>query len=80
MEKYYYENILTLTKSLATLYLNGIIESSNKEVRNLLEDNFESILKSQEDIYQQMKNDEFYNVKNVKKTDIKTVYENLYNN
>ena len=37
MEKCLYENILTLTKSLTTLYLNGTIESSNEDVRKVFD-------------------------------------------
>lgn len=41
MDKYTLENVLTLTKSLVTLYVNGAVESSNKKVRALMEDGLE---------------------------------------
>ena len=77
MEKYFYENVLTLTKSLATLYLTGATESSNEGVRKVLINGLDEILVLQDEIYQSMSDDGYYNVENLNKTDISTVYDKL---
>lgn len=71
------ENILTLTKSLNTLYLNGAIEASNKDVRKIMEKGLEESLKMQEEIYQMMVDDGYYQVCNVKETEIEKLYSKL---
>lgn len=71
------ENILTLTKSLNTLYLNGTIEASNKEVRKLMEKGLQESLSMQEEIYQMMVNDGYYQVCNVNPTEIEKLYTKL---
>lgn len=77
MEKYEYENLLTLTKSLVTLYLNATVESSNKDVRKCFEDGLSEVLVLQDEIYQTMMEDGFYTVENVKDTEIKKVWDKL---
>lgn len=77
MIKYEYENVLTLTKSLVTLYINGTVESSNEKVRTLLEDGLTEVLELQDEIYQMMKTDGFYTVEDLKESDIKKVYKKL---
>lgn len=71
------ENILTLTKSLNTLYLNGTIEASNKEVRKMMEKGLQDSLSMQEEIYQMMVDDGYYQVCNVKSTEIEKLYNKL---
>lgn len=66
----YYETILTLTKSLNTLLLTGVIESSNSGVRNALEFCLKESLKDQYNLFEQMKSDSYYNISNVKNSDI----------
>lgn len=77
MEKCLYENILTLTKSLTTLYLNGTIESSNEDVRKVFDNGLAENLKLQDELYQAMKEDEFYTVQNEKESDVKKVFDKL---
>ncbi len=64
-DKYPLENVLTLTKSLITLYLNAVVESSNKLVRKLMEEGLTEMLKIQDELYKQMQKDNYYNVANV---------------
>lgn len=71
------ENILTLTKSLGTLYLNGTIEASNKDTRKLMEKGLQETLCMQEEIYQMMVDDGYYQVCNVKPTEIEKLYSKL---
>lgn len=75
--KYEYENILTLTKSLVTLYINGTIESSNGKVRTCLLNGLDEMLMLQDQIYQTMKDDGMYQVENLKESDILKVYNKL---
>lgn len=75
--KYEYENILTLTKSLSTIYINGAIESSNGKVRTCLLNGLDEILMLQDQIYQTMKDDGMYQVDNLKESDILKVYNKL---
>lgn len=77
MEKYFYENVLTLTKSLATLYLTGATECANESVRKVLINGLDEILILQDDIYQTMSEDGFYTVENLNKQDICMVYNKL---
>ena len=53
--KYYMENILTLTKSLITISLNGTIESSNKNVRKVFDESLKTLLSLQEKLFDELK-------------------------
>ena len=77
MDKYTLENVLTLTKSLVNLYADGTVESSNKKVRNLMEDGLSDALNMQDTIYQTMKDDGFYSVSDVKTSEIEKLYTKL---
>ena len=70
MEKYFYENVLTLTKSLATLYLTGATECANESVRKVLINGLDEILILQDDIYQTMSEDGFYTVEKLNKQEL----------
>lgn len=65
MDKCKLENILTLTKSLSTLYLNGVLESSNESVRNIFEAGLTTTLKLQDKLYQAMNDSGYYNIANI---------------
>ena len=77
MDKYYYENILTLTKSLCTLYISGTVESANEQVRKVMGTGLDEMLELQDELYQSMKDDGFYTVDNLKESDICKVYNKL---
>lgn len=78
--KVIFENVLTLTKSLNTLYLNGTIEASNKDVRKIMEKGLQETLSMQEEIYQMMVDDGYYQVCNVKATEIEKLHTKLTEN
>lgn len=59
------ENVLTLTKSLATLYCNGFIESSNKKVNAFMATGLNETLSEQHDMYQIMSENGLYKIQNV---------------
>ncbi len=75
--KVMYENILTLTKSLVMLHTNGAIEASNDNVKKVMEKGLQESMKMQVEIYQAMKSDGFYQVANVKESEIQKVYDKL---
>ncbi len=77
MDKYGLENVLTLTKSLITLYETGAVESSNKKVRDLMEQGLKECLDMQDTLYQAMKDDGMYTVENVAESAIKKVCTKL---
>lgn len=70
-------NYLTLTKSLAMLYINGVIESSNKEVRKLMLDGLDYTLEMQSELYNAMVDIGYYKVEDVNKTEINKLCEKL---
>ena len=72
-DKYIFENILTLTKSLITISVNGTIESSNPKIKSFFNDSLDELLKMQKDIFDKMEQEKFYNIANVKKTDIEII-------
>ena len=69
MNKTELENILTLTKSLAMIYINAVIEAANENVRSLFYDGLVAVLEMQNDLYQEMKSDEYYQVANIKESE-----------
>ena len=69
-DKYILENVLSLTKSLAKLYNDGFIESSNKKVTNLMCDGLNETLESQQTLYTAMSSAGLYKVKNIKASEI----------
>ena len=73
MEKSLYSNLLTLQKSLCMLYINGAIESSNEKVRKEFLKGLDESLVLQDEIYQTMTEEGFYNVENLEPTDIEKV-------
>lgn len=77
--KYYMENILTLTKSLITISLNGTIESSNKNVRKVFDESLKTLLSLQEKLFDELKEKKIYKIENVNEKDIKKKYIQLKN-
>ena len=73
------ENILTLTKSLITISLNGTIESSNKNVRKVFDESLKTLLSLQEKLFDELKEKKIYKIENVNEKDIKKKYIQLKN-
>lgn len=68
---------LTLTKSLAMLYINGVIESSNKSVRKLMLEGLDYALEMQEELYNTMVDIGYYKTTNVDKQTIEKLCKKL---
>ena len=71
------ENYLLVLKSTMEVYVHGTLESSNTDIRKVLNDGLDSTLKHQEDTYNKMVENNWYQVNNVKESDIKKVYDKL---
>lgn len=78
-DKYTLENILTLTKSLTMLYVNGVIESSDKKNRDFMEEGLKENLKLQDELYQSMSDDGYYSVTKLSTTEINKTLTKITN-
>ena len=76
-DKIIMENILTLSKSLAKLYCDGYIESSNKKVNALMAIGLNETLSTQHDLYQIMTENGLYQIKNIKASEINKTLNKL---
>lgn len=59
------ENYLLILKSTVEVYVHGTLESSNNDVRELLKNNLNEILRSQANTYDKMTSYGWYTVNNV---------------
>lgn len=76
-EKYYLQNILTLSKSLISLYINAEVESTNIEIKKKMHKLLEKSLELQYDLFKEMENNGYYNLKNIDSTTIKKTYTQI---
>ena len=74
MNKIVMENYLLVLKSTVEVYVHGTLESSNKDVRELLKTSLNSIMTSQADTYDLMTKYGWYNVNNI---DVNKIQEEL---
>ena len=74
------ENCLCLTKSLAMLDINAVIESQNDKVKSYMTSILIVTLELQEQLYDFMSLKGFYKVDKVKQTDIKKLVKKLKGN
>lgn len=70
-EKDYFEGILTSIKNLSGLLLHGSIESSNEDVHTKMQEALKESLDIQHDIYIEMQNNGWYQIENIKDSEIK---------
>ncbi len=73
------DEYLLILKSTVEVYVHGTLESSNKDIKELLQNSLVDILKSQEDTYNMMVSYGYYNVKNVDNSIIKTTLDEIEN-
>lgn len=71
------ENALTLTKSICMLYINATIESSNENIHSLFHNGLLMNLEMQDEIFQNMKDDGYYKIENIKTEAVKKAYKKL---
>lgn len=73
------ENYLLILKSTVEVYVHGTLESSNQEVRELLKSGLDNTMSFQADTYDEMTTFGWYEINNVKESQIKQTYNKLKN-
>ena len=76
-DKLYMENYLLVLKGTIEVYVHGTLESSNNNVRKVLNKGLEETLKEQKETYDEMTNYGWYEVNNVYEKDIEKVYDKV---
>lgn len=74
------DNYLLILKSTIEVYIHGTLESSNKNIRELLKCGLEETLKHQANTYDKMTEYGWYTINNIKKNVIKETLNNIKNN
>ena len=64
------DNYLLILKSTVEVYVHGTLESSNKDMKNLLKSGLDSTLNHQERVYNKMTEYGWYQIQNVDKENI----------
>ena len=73
-------NYLLILKSTVEVYIHGTLESSNIDIRKLLQENLNKTLEMQQMTYQEMIDNGWYKIENIKKSAIEKVLNKLNNN
>ena len=73
------ENYLLILKGTTEVYVHGTLESSNNDVRSLLNESLDEILKTQAYVYQKMTEYGWYNISNVDTNTINNTLQSLKN-
>lgn len=68
---------LLLLKSNTEVYVHGTLESSNEKIRKCLKDSLDDTMSSQYLTYSLMVDNNWYNVNNIKNSDIAKVLKNV---
>ena len=76
-DKLILDNYLLVLKSTVEVYVHGTLESSNKDIKNLLKRGLDETLKAQAKTYEKMTKCGWYEVCNVKDENIKKVYTKI---
>ena len=74
------DNYLLILKSTVEVYVHGTLESSNLDVKSLLQDSLNETLDHQKNTYQEMVKYGWYNVNNVETNKIKNILNKVNNN
>lgn len=74
------DNYLLILKSTIEVYIHGTLESSNKNIRELLKYGLEETIKHQANTYDKMTEYGWYTINNVKKNVIKETLNTIKNN
>ncbi len=76
-DKLYLENYLILLKGTTEVYVHGTLESSNDDIRKVLNNSLNEILSSQADTYEKMKEFGFYETEEISQNEISTTLNKL---
>ncbi len=73
------DNYLLILKSTVEVYVHGTLESSNQDIRNILKEGLDEILKHQARTYDEMTKYGWYQVNNIDKSTINQTLNKLKN-
>ena len=76
-DKLIIENLLLILKSNTEVFVHGTLESSNEEVRKVMNKCLDETLKSQYRIYETMCDYDWYKIDNINPSDINKIYEKI---
>ena len=72
-----FNNYLLLLKSTVEVYVHGMLESSNINIESLLKENLNKTLEMQQMTYQEMVDNNWYKIENVKTNAIEKVINKI---
>ena len=78
-DKLIMENILLLLKGTCEVYVHGSQEASNKKIHEILTESLAEILKMQYEVYTKMTECGWYQITNIKSSEIKKTLGQLQN-
>lgn len=76
-DKQIMENILLLLKGTCEVYVHGTEEASNKKIHEVLKESLVEILKMQYEVYTKMTECGWYQINNIKSSEIKKTLSQL---
>ena len=79
-DKILMENYLLILKSTIEVYVHGTLESSNKDIRDLLKRGLDETIKHQANTYDKMTEFGWYVIKNVDSKTINQTINSIQNN
>ena len=71
------DNYLLVLKSTVEVYVHGTLESSNEDIRELLKAGLDNTMSFQADTYDEMTTYGWYEINNIKETQIKQTYNKV---
>jgi len=72
-----FDNYLLILKSTVEVFVHGTLESSNQDVREVLKAGLDSTMTNQADTYDLMTTYGWYDINNVKESQIKQTYNKI---
>ena len=73
------DNYLLILKSTVEVFVHGTLESSNQSIRELLKAGLDTTMKNQADTYDLMAEYGWYEINNVKASEVKKIYNKVKN-
>jgi len=74
------DNYLLILKSTVEVYVHGTLESSNKDIRNVLKTGLDDIMNAQAMTYDEMTKYGWYQTNNVQTSEINKTLNNIQSN
>ena len=73
------DNYLLILKSTVEVYVHGTLESSNQDIRELLKAGLDNTMEHQANTFDEMTTFGWYEIKNIKESQIKQTYNKVKN-